>query len=395
MILEIQNKVSELVWCRWIKMNTNILIIGLIGIVLVVISGCGNSTAKIELNTNSFDLGDIQPDDGIRTEVFSVKNSGTSLLTISSISTSCGCTEAEVQSKEIQPGEQTALTVTYDPLVHPGLVGKIKRMVYIQSNDILNPEIELELVGNSLPSIFGESSQGHSDDLEEFEISPFELKSKNNFKLLDVREDSEYEENHIKGTLLLSVNKINQAELDKLGLEKNDEIVVYCRSGTRSKKAYELLKTLGYTNVKSLKGGIVHWMEENFPVEKGVGSADTEFSQPENSPIITVDRKEHDFGKLPRKAGVVNTSFTITNSGESALEVSTIYTSCGCTSAIIQDLVIQQGKSTELTVFFDPDFHEEPQGRFSRTVFLETNDPANSEIELRIWVDILEGVSNE
>lgn len=262
---------------RLIKMEKSrkVLIICIV-VLSALVSGCSNLTApKIELSTTSFDLGDINPDDGIRTETFIVKNTGTAPLKITAISTSCGCTEAEVESEEIAAGEQTKLTVNYDPSVHPGLVGQIKRIVYIKSNDPSNQEIELELVGNSLESSSGSEKQSveHKDQLRDFEISPSDVNSKienkDNFKLLDVREDYEYEESHIKDTLLLSVNKINQEELDKLGLKKDDEIVVYCRSGKRSAKAYEILKSMGYTNVKSMGGGLVHWDEDSYPVEKG------------------------------------------------------------------------------------------------------------------------------
>ncbi|RMF55126.1 DUF1573 domain-containing protein, partial [Candidatus Woesearchaeota archaeon] len=87
----------------------------------------------------------------------------------------------------------------------------------------------------------------------------------------------------------------------------------------------------------------------------------------------------------------VNTTFKVMNTGNSTLEISSISTSCGCTTAEMDELVIEPGESATLTVFFDPDFHEEPKGRFSRTVFLETNDPENPEAEVKIWVDILEG----
>ncbi len=123
-----------------------------LGIILIVVNGCTNTfqSPKIELSTTSFDLGDINPDEGIRTETFFVKNTGNAPLSIISVSTSCGCTEAEVESEEIPAGEQTKLTVTYDPSVHPELVGKIRRVVYIKSNDPLNKEVELELTGNIL-----------------------------------------------------------------------------------------------------------------------------------------------------------------------------------------------------------------------------------------------------
>ncbi len=129
------------------------LLLGICIIFLVFISGCtGNlGPPRIELSAYSFDLGDINPDEGIRTETFFVKNTGNSLLSIISVSTSCGCTEAEVESEGILPGEQTKLIVNYDPSVHPGLTGNIKRVVYVKSNDPLQEEVELELTGNILP----------------------------------------------------------------------------------------------------------------------------------------------------------------------------------------------------------------------------------------------------
>lgn len=133
-------------------MRKDILVIMSIVVLVILVSGCSNglNAPKIELNTKYFDLGDIDPSEGKRVETFFVKNAGKMPLNILSVSTSCGCTEAEVESEEILPGEQSKLTVTYDPSVHPDLVGKIERVVYIKSNDPLQEEIELELIGNVL-----------------------------------------------------------------------------------------------------------------------------------------------------------------------------------------------------------------------------------------------------
>ncbi len=134
-------------------MEKQIAFIGML-LLTMLIYGCSGKPGipKIELSATSFDLGDINPDEGKREETFFIKNTGSASLKVVSVSTSCGCTEAEVELEEISPGKQTLLTVIYDPSVHPGLVGKIKRIVYVQSNDPLQEEVELELVGNVLPS---------------------------------------------------------------------------------------------------------------------------------------------------------------------------------------------------------------------------------------------------
>ena len=377
------------------KIKNWLLIVGTL-FLINLISGCSTQLKqpKIELSTTYFDLGDINPDEGKRSETFFVENKGTDILKILSVSTSCGCTEAEVENEEIQPGEKTKLTVTYDPSIHPGLVGNIKRVVYIQSNDPLQSEIELELVGNSLPSSATTNehqTDEHHDELKDFEISPLDVYSKiqkkENIKLVDVREDNEYEESHLKDTLLLSVNKINKEELEKLGLQKDNEIIVYCRSGRRSATAYEELKKLGYTNIKSMAGGIVHWLEEGYPVELGKKS-DSPITSYSNKPIISIDPIEYDFGKITKAGGIVTTTFEIKNIGNFELKIEPLSTSCGCTTAEIDSTSLQPGESTTLTVFFNPNYHKEPEGRFSRTVFIESNDPVNPESEVKIFIDI-------
>ncbi len=128
--------------------------------VLVFAAGCSGKPAipKIDLNVTSFDLGDISPEAGKRVETFTIRNTGGAVLSITTVSTSCGCTKADVEPRKIPPGGQAQLTVTYDPSVHPDLVGAFKRVVYIQSNDPIQAEIELELLGNALP----QKSEPHS-----------------------------------------------------------------------------------------------------------------------------------------------------------------------------------------------------------------------------------------
>ena len=173
---------------------------------------------------------------------------------------------------------------------------------------------------------------------------------------------------------------------------RDNDIVLYDHSGIKSANAYEILKAFGYAKVKSVYGGITHWIEDGYPIE--TGAANTIGAQKESiegAPSIIIDRAEHHFGQIPQFGGIVNTSFTVTNKGSADLKISSISTSCGCASAKLEKLVIKPSESAKLIVFFDPNFHKEPEGLFSRTVFLETNDPANPEAEVKVWVDILEG----
>ena len=78
--------------------------------------------------------------------------------------------------------------------------------------------------------------------------------------ILDVRTQEEYDQGHIPGAMLIPNTEIETRAEDEL-LDKDQLILVYCRSGNRSKKAAEILVELGYTNIKEF-GGIIDWPYE-------------------------------------------------------------------------------------------------------------------------------------
>lgn len=79
--------------------------------------------------------------------------------------------------------------------------------------------------------------------------------------VLDVREQSEYDEGHIPGAVLLPVGSIDGDTAAAVIPEKSATVLVYCRSGNRSKTAASALAELGYTDVCEF-GGINTWPYE-------------------------------------------------------------------------------------------------------------------------------------
>jgi rhodanese-related sulfurtransferase len=76
--------------------------------------------------------------------------------------------------------------------------------------------------------------------------------------ILDVREQAEYDSGHIPGAVLLPVGTIDETTAAEVIPEKDSKVLVYCRSGNRSKTASAALADLGYTNVYEF-GGINTW----------------------------------------------------------------------------------------------------------------------------------------
>ena len=80
--------------------------------------------------------------------------------------------------------------------------------------------------------------------------------------ILDVREQAEYDSGHIPGAVLLPVGTIDETTAAEVIPEKDSTVLVYCRSGNRSKTASSTLAELGYTNIYEF-GGINTWPYES------------------------------------------------------------------------------------------------------------------------------------
>lgn len=82
-----------------------------------------------------------------------------------------------------------------------------------------------------------------------------------NINLVDVREPDENSAYNIGGTLL-PLGQIQGLQVEPIEDLKNEEVILYCRSGNRSMQACMMLESMGFTNVKNLVGGMLDWQEK-------------------------------------------------------------------------------------------------------------------------------------
>lgn len=106
-----------------------------------------------------------------------------------------------------------------------------------------------------------EGSVGGGWDITASQLAE-KLKNGNHLRLIDVREPHELEISHIDGAQLLPLGQLaaRMSELDSA-----EEIVLFCKSGTRSARALELLASAGFRKMKNLKGGINAWARDVDP----------------------------------------------------------------------------------------------------------------------------------
>jgi sulfur-carrier protein adenylyltransferase/sulfurtransferase len=98
------------------------------------------------------------------------------------------------------------------------------------------------------------------------EITSVELKKRldrgDKLTIVDVREPHEYQINRIAGSILMPLNDVPKRYRE---LNPNDELIMQCRSGVRSARAADFLRSNGFTRVLNLKGGILDWIDNVDP----------------------------------------------------------------------------------------------------------------------------------
>jgi rhodanese-related sulfurtransferase len=101
-------------------------------------------------------------------------------------------------------------------------------------------------------------------------ISPKEasaLYSEKKAVIVDVREDDEWNDGHIAGAVHIPLKQLN-THLPELQQYKDTTIIMQCKSGGRSAKAVEELKSAGFSKVYSMDGGIKAWSQQGLAISK-------------------------------------------------------------------------------------------------------------------------------
>ena len=109
-----------------------------------------------------------------------------------------------------------------------------------------------------------EQTKGKAQEAVYMNITAQEAKkimdTEEGYIILDTRSQEEYDEGHIPGAIVIPHDEITDRAEEELP-DKDQLLLVYCRSGRRSKLAAEALVELGYTNIKEF-GGIIDWPYE-------------------------------------------------------------------------------------------------------------------------------------
>lgn len=129
---------------RWLPLTV-------IAATAALLAACAGREPDIQLDQLQVELGQVVNGE-VRTLEVPLRNQGEVDLVIQAVTTSCGCTTAQVEPSTVKPGERALLRISFDSGAHgPTEVGPVMRQVFIASNDPDQPEVELRFTAEILP----------------------------------------------------------------------------------------------------------------------------------------------------------------------------------------------------------------------------------------------------
>lgn len=237
--------------------------LGVLTFILVSGSMAYGEGPSIKALGQPWDFGKIERGK-VTEKTFNITNSGGGKLVIKEIKVCCGYMVSDVSKWEILPGEKALIKISADPSGKEK--GRDERFITVISNDEGKSSYKIPVVsyvkGDKkliIPSV-------NAKKLNEF------LENREKIAIIDVREESEFKEKHIKGarnfprSTLVSFGKIPPKL--KRAVRNKDIVVVYCGGGFRSSFIARKLTENGY-NAFNLDKGLKGWEKEGFNVVKG------------------------------------------------------------------------------------------------------------------------------
>ncbi len=340
-------------------------------IILLLVSSTlvAQELKSITFEEPSHDFGNIKEVGGPAEFDFVFKNTGTEPIKILHVRASCGCTTPDWTKEEVAPGETGFIKASYNPLNRPGPFHKTLTVTTTseQSKTIvlrINGQVEPKprTVEDDLPTLLG----GIRVKYRAFNIGKVfnnDIATKE-FDVYNASENAIVFSNEVEGASYISVKFLPETLAPK---EKGKIVVSYDGKakndlGFMSDNIVITTNEVGDDARKSMS--VYADVQEYF--------APMTAEEKLNAPKLTIDNAVHDFGGIT-SGDVVTTTFKLTNTGKTDLNIRKTKASCGCTVPKLATRDLKPGESVDLSVTFNSAGRK---GNQIKTVTIYSNDPA-------------------
>jgi len=317
----------------------------------------------------SHDFGSIKEVDGSVEFDFVFKNTGTEPIKIVHVNASCGCTTPAWTKEEVALGESGFIKVSYNPLNRPG---PFHKTLTITTSSEQNKTIVLSINGqvepkprtveDDLPTLLG----GIRVKYRVFNMGKVfnnEILVKE-FDVYNTLENPIVFSKELEGPDYILVSFMPETLAPK---EKGKIIISYDGKtkndlGFMSENIVFFTNELGSDSIKSMS--VYADIQEYF--------APMTEEEKLNAPQLIIENTVHNFGSIT-SGDVVSTTFKLTNTGKTDLNIRKTKSSCGCTVPQLTIKDLKPGESVDLSVTFNSSGRK---GTQIKTVMIYSNDPA-------------------
>ncbi len=355
-------------------------VLGVISMLIFVsLLSAQHKGAYISFEKEVHDFGKIKESEGKVEYKFMFTNTGDAPLIITRVRASCGCTSPTWTEKPIMPGKQGFVSAVFDPSNRPG---NFNKSIFVETNTDKARNI-LRITGEVLPR------EKTVEDYYPKTIGDLRLET-NHFAFIRVYN------NQVKNDTLKIFNasdsdmKIGFSNVPKyINIKVVPEIIKPGEKGYIL-GTYDGAKVNDWGFISSRINVSINGEFDNkqfIIVSARVEEDFSKLSDQElaNAPKIAFEDESFNFGKT-KPVDEIEHEFKFTNTGKSDLIIRKIRSTCGCTTVAPEKEIIKPGESSSFKAIFKPGSR---RGMQSKSIYVISNDPKNSNVRLSIRGEII------
>ncbi|MFY8020646.1 MAG: DUF1573 domain-containing protein [Bacteroidia bacterium] len=334
---------------------------------------------EIIFNHMKHDFGNINERGGRVFHFFEFTNTGKVPLKIENVITGCGCTSTEWPREEIPAGAKGVIKATYDPL---GRQGPFDKEIVLETNAMPRARV-IRITGYVIPN------KNDLGEMYKYQYGNIAVNTNTlNFnKVLDSKYDSGYFSLFNIGTKTFEIYKIDAP--NNIIIKKNVSSMVPYSDMTLYVNFYPKIPVEYGPIRQEIK---ILTNDDTLKVKKFYINAEVvqDFSkltkkQIKRAPKIVMETADLDFGDVNFQQSPEK-EITIENKGKSDLIIRRIVRSCNCITPTIDKMIIKRGSKAKLKLKWDL---TNMAGRDEKTFRIISNDPNNSDVELKVRINVV------
>lgn len=343
---------------------------------------------KLNFVKSRHDYGSIKEDQGKKEAVFEFTNTGDSVLVITRVQPSCGCTASDYTKTPVPPGGKGFVNAVFDPR---GYSGRFAKSITVYSNSKPNVVV-LVIEGEVTPR------EKTIEELYSFEVGPVRFES-NHLAFTTIKKN----EKKIRVMPVINTSK-EPATIEFEGplpphlslkmtpatLKPGEKgLIEGTYDANENPSAWGNVNDLVRIKINGVtQPNIYLYVSANLTEDFSYMTPD----QLANAPTFKLTNNTVDFGKVKQNSAA-DVEFTFTNEGKSDLIIRNVKAGCGCTALMPTENVIKPGGTGSIKAKFNSGQYK---GVVHKNIWVYTNDPKNSEVMLMITgeVEVEEGTGN-